>query len=92
MQAIEEVAKSEVQTPLAPPVRFLDLSNESVKFNSELLNESNLDLEKFLPKHQQMTLNFGSEFRLIGDLSRKMLGSHPNFYFFLDVLANGIDY
>ena len=52
MKAIEEVAKSKVATPQAPPIRF-DLSNESVKFNSELLMESDLDLEKFLAKNQQ---------------------------------------
>jgi hypothetical protein len=90
MKAIEEVAASEVQTPLAPPVRF-DLSDESVKFNSELLKESNLDLEEFLAKHQQTTLNFGSEFRPINDLTT-ILGSHPNFDFFSDVLENGMDY
>jgi hypothetical protein len=90
MKAVQEVAASEVQTPLAPPIRF-DLSDDSVKFNSELLKESDLDLEKFLAKHQQTTLNFGSEFRPIGDL-RKILGSHPNFDFFSDILANGMDY
>ena len=53
--------------------------------------ESDLDLEKFLAKHQQTTLNFGSEFRPVGDLE-KILGGHPNFVFFSDVLANGMDY
>jgi hypothetical protein len=90
MQAIEEVAASEVVTPLAPPIRF-DLSEDSVKFNSDLLRESDLDLEKFLAKHQDTTLNFGSEFRPIGDLG-KILGGHPNFSFFSNVLENGMDY
>jgi hypothetical protein len=90
MQAIEEVAASDVPTPLAPPVKF-DLSNESVQFNSDLLRASDLDLEQFLPKYQDTTLNFGSEFRPIDDLEM-ILGRHPNFGFFANVLAKGMDY
>ena len=90
MKAIKEVAKSKVVTPQAPPIRF-DLSKESVEFNSELLTKSDLDLEKFLAKNQETTLNFGSEFRPIGDLE-KILGAHPNFTFFSGVLAYGMDY
>ena len=90
IQAIEEVAKSKVETLMAPPVRF-DLSNESVKFNSDLLKESDLDLKKFLAKNQQTTLNFGLEFRPIGNLET-ILGGHPNFGFFPDVLANRMDH
>jgi hypothetical protein len=90
MQATEEVAESEAPTPLAPPIRF-DLSNNSVKFNSELMKESGLDLGKFLAQHQDTTLNFGSEFHPIGDLE-KILGLHPNFEFFSGVLAEGMDY
>ena len=90
MQATEEIALSEVQTPLAPPIRF-DLSDNSVKFNPELLTKSDLDLEKFLASHQRTTLNFGSEFCPINHL-RKILGGHPNFGFFSDVLTNGVDY
>ena len=89
-ESTEEVAKSKVVTPQVPPIRF-DLSNESVKFNSELLMQSGLDLEKFLANYQQTTLNFGSEFRPIGDLE-KILGGHPNFGFSSDILANGMDY
>lgn len=90
MQATEEVAASDAPTPLAPPIRF-DLSDESVQFNSNLLKSSNLDLQQFLAKHQDTTLNFGSEFRPIGDL-KKILGRHPNFGFFSGVLAEGMDY
>jgi hypothetical protein len=90
MQAIEDVAATAAVTPLAPPMRF-DLSEDSVKFNSELLKESNLDVEEFLTKHQDTTLNFGSEFRPIDDLGR-ILGGHPNFAFFSNVLENGMDH
>jgi hypothetical protein len=84
MQATEETAVSKAPTPLAPPIRF-NLSDEPVRFNSELLRESDLDLETFLAKHQNTTLNFGSEFRPIADLE-KMLGNHPNFGCFSEVL------
>jgi hypothetical protein len=89
MQATEEIAVSEAPTPLAPPIRF-SLSDESVRFNSELLRESDLYLETFLAKHQNTTLNFGSKFRPIADLE-KILGNHPNFGFFSEVLERGMD-
>jgi hypothetical protein len=89
MQATEEVAESVAPTPLTPPIRF-DLSKDSVRFSSELLRESDLDLEKFLAQHQDTTLKFGSDFRPIGDLE-KILGLHPNFGFFSGVLAGGMD-
>ena len=90
MQAIKEVAASKVPTPLAPPIRF-DLSDESVRFNSDLLKANDMDLGQFLSKHQDTTLNFGSEFRPISDLE-KILGQHPNFRFFSKILADGMDY
>jgi hypothetical protein len=90
IKAAEEVANSKVVTPQAPNIRF-DLSDKSVKFNSELIMESDLDLEKFRAKHQKTTLNFGSEFRPVGDLE-KILGGHPNFGSFSDILAKGMDH
>ena len=90
MQATEEAAALEVQTPLSPPIWF-GLSNESVRFNSELLKENSLDLEKFLVMHQDATLNFGSDFHLIDELE-KILGNHQSFGFFSGVLAEGADH
>ena len=52
---------------------------------------STLSSSYFVIGVKQTTLNFGSKFRPIGDL-KKILGGHPNFRFFLDVLANGMDY
>jgi hypothetical protein len=43
-----------------------------------------------MAKHQDMTLNFGSDFRPIDDLKR-ILGNHPNFEFFSEVLEKGMD-
>jgi hypothetical protein len=78
MQAVKEAAESEALTPLAPPIR-LDLSDESVQFNSELLKESDLDMEKFLTKHQD-------------DRLKKIPRNHPNFEFFSEVLKKGMDH
>ena len=60
MQATEEAAASEVQTPLAPPVWF-DSSNDSVKFNSELLKESNPDFS-LISWHAAWTATSGKNF------------------------------
>jgi hypothetical protein len=90
MQAIEEVLETEAPIPSAPPVRF-DLSEEAVLHNTELLRDCDFDMDKFLKSHQDTTLGFGSEFRPVEQLD-KILGQHPNFGFFSDVLVAGMDY
>jgi hypothetical protein len=90
MGAIEEVMVAEVQIPNAPPVRF-DLSKEAIQHNTGLLADCNLDLHKLLSQHQDTTLGFGSEFRPV-DQMKKILGQHPNFDFFSEVLTNGMTY
>jgi hypothetical protein len=90
MEAIEEVAKAEAPAPKAPPVKF-DLSEEAVRFNTELLKDNGLSLERLLKEQQDTTLGFGSEFRPLDQLE-KILGQHPNFGFFSEVLADGMDY
>ena len=73
MKAIAEVAATTVLTPRAPPIRF-DLSDASVRHNSQLLKECDLDLGKFLAAHQDTTLRFGSEFRPIEELKKILAG------------------
>ena len=90
MEAIQEVVEAEVPVPKPPPIRF-DLSEESVKHNTDLLEDCGLDLETLLSKHQDTTLGFGSEFRPVGQL-KKILGEHPNFATFSTVLEKGMDY
>ena len=90
MEAIEEVAKAKAPIPEAPPVKF-DLSEEAVRFNTELLKDNELSLERLLLEQQHTTLGFGSEFRPLDQLE-KTLGQHPNFKFFSEVLADGMDY
>jgi hypothetical protein len=90
MEAVEEIANTEAPAPKAPPVSF-DLSKEAVLHNTELLSDSNLSMESLLMKHQDTTLGFGSEFRPLDQLEL-VLGQHPNFPFFADVLANGMSH
>ena len=58
IEAIESVATAEVPASKAPPVRF-DLSEEAVRFNTDLLKDSNLSLPHLLSQHQDTTLGFG---------------------------------
>jgi hypothetical protein len=90
MEAIEIVFKAKEPVPKAPPVRF-DLSEEAIRFNTELLKDSALSLQTLLSQHQDTTLGFGSEFRPVDQL-QTILGQHPNFGFFAEVLTNGMDY
>jgi hypothetical protein len=90
MRAIEEVMVTDVPIPKAPPVRF-DLSKEAIQHNTELLMDCNLDMHQLLSQHQDTTLGFGSEFRPVDQMA-KILGQHPNFAFFSEVLVNGMDY
>jgi len=45
----------------------------------------------FLNYHKTTILNYGSEFRPLGDLET-ILGDHPNFQFFSTLHDNGMDY
>jgi hypothetical protein len=90
MRAVEEVLASDPPAPKSPPIQF-SLSEKSVQHNTELLKACNFDMEELLAAHQDTTLNFGSEFRPLDQLT-KILGQHPNFEFFSDVLSNGMDY
>ena len=60
-QAVKSVAKADVKTPKAPPVRF-DTSPESLQYNSDLLQSFDFDFERFLATQGSTTLGIGSEF------------------------------
>jgi hypothetical protein len=90
IQAIKSVANANTPAPKAPPVRF-ELSEEAVRFNTELLKDNGLCMQQLLSQHQDTTLGFGSEFRPRDQLER-ILGQHPNFPFFSKILADGMDY
>jgi hypothetical protein len=90
MLAIKEVMQSNTPIPGAPPVQF-KLSKEAVQNNTELLRSCNLDLHTLLSRYQDTTLGFGSEFHPIEQMEI-VLGWHPNFGFFSNILVNGMDY
>jgi hypothetical protein len=90
MEAIKAVAKTKAPAPGAPPVNF-SLSEEAIQFNTDLLKDNKLSLDRLLLEHQHATLGFGSEFRPLEQLET-ILGQHPNFDFFSDVLSNGMAY
>jgi hypothetical protein len=90
MEAVKSVATAKAPVPKAPPVMF-DLSEEVVCFNTDLLKDSNLSLQHLLSQHQDTTPGFGSDFRPLDQLEA-ILGKHPNFGFFAEVLAKGMDY
>jgi hypothetical protein len=90
LQAIRTVFEARVDVPLSPPIWF-DVTEEAIQHNSGLLKECDFDLETFLNNNQNSTLAFGSEFRPTPQLEM-ILGQHPNFPFFKQVLANGMDF
>jgi hypothetical protein len=90
MEAIEAVAKAKAPAPKAPPVKF-SLSEEVIQFDTDLLKDKELSLDRLLLEHQHATLGFGSEFRPLEQLET-ILGQHPNFDSFSHVLSNGMAY
>jgi hypothetical protein len=90
LQAIRTVFEAPVDVPLKPPIWF-DVTNEAVQHNSGLLEACNFDLAQFLHAHQNSTLAFGSEFRPVAQLET-ILGQHPSFTFFKQVLAKGMEF
>ena len=90
LQAIRTVFEARVDVPLSPPIWF-DVTEEAIQHNSGLLKECDFDLKTFLNNNQNSTLAFRSEFRPTPQLEM-ILGQHPNFPFFKQVLAHGMDF
>jgi hypothetical protein len=90
MKAIRLVVAAQAKVPQSPPTWF-DASEEAARHNSGLLQACHYDITRFLAKHQDSTLAFGSEFRPLEQL-QTILGGHPTFPFYKDVLAQGIPF
>jgi hypothetical protein len=90
MTAIRLVVAAQVTVPPSPPTWF-DVSEEAIQHNSGLLQACNYDITRFLAKHQDSTLAFGSEFCPVEQL-QTILGGPPNYAFFKDVLAQGMPF
>jgi hypothetical protein len=90
LKAIRTVFEARVDVPLKPPIWF-DVTNQAIQHNSGLLKDCNFDLARFLHANQNSTLAFGSEFRPVAQLET-ILSQHPNFDFFKQVLAIGMEF
>jgi hypothetical protein len=88
--SVAEVAAAPVPTPAAPTVQF-EVSELARNHNTKLLQACNGNLQQFLKSQQGSTLDYGTEFRPVIQLS-KVLGTHPNFPFFRSILTNGMSY
>lgn len=84
LSKVTNVTNALVKTPTKPPVLFSMDVEEAAKHNS-------VQFDKFIKNNRGTTLNYGSEFRPINQLS-KILGQHPNFTAFSEVLTSGMDY
>jgi hypothetical protein len=87
---LKKVAQMEVEAPLHPNVRFGTDAN-SAGFNTEVLRQNDYDLEKVIAANPGTTLDFGSEFRPVEQLEM-ILGHHPNFNEFKEIVSNGMPY
>ena len=67
MDQIAAVANAKAPAPAAPPAKF-NLSEEAIQFNTALLKDNELSLDRLLLEHQHTTLGFGSEFRPLEQL------------------------
>jgi hypothetical protein len=67
------------------------VSPESLDFNSRLIDSYGNDFEALLADQAGTTMFYGAEFRPIDQLER-VLGCHPNFDFFRDILKYGMPY
>ena len=90
MAAVHELNGLETAVLSAPPFRF-DTSKEAIEFNAKLLEEFDLDLGKLIEAHRGSTLDYGSEFRSVRELT-PLLGRHPNFATLAEYMTNGMPY
>jgi hypothetical protein len=90
LSAVSEVAATEVTVPVSPTARF-DVSIESLDFNSRLIESYGNDFEALLANQEGTTMSYGAKFRPPSQLE-KVLGPHPNFGFFSNILKGGMPY
>jgi hypothetical protein len=79
--AAEEVSAAKVPTPVAPTAIF-DTSAGALDQNTTLLADCNGDLAKFLDSQPGKTVDCGTEFWLLHQIVKDMLGNTPNSNYF----------
>jgi hypothetical protein len=90
IREIRVIAVTPAPTPAKSAVRF-DVSTEAAEHNASLLREVDYDFQKFFETQAGTTVDFGSEFRPLEQLS-PLLRQHPGFAEFAEVIVTGMPY
>ena len=90
LREIHIIAAEPSPTPTKSSVRF-DVSKEAADHNASLLREIDYDFQRFFQAQTGTTLDFGSEFRRLEQIS-PLLRQHPGFTELAEVLVTGMPY
>ena len=84
------VVNSDPPVPTRSPIVF-ENNDEAAKANGAVLAACGFDIQRLIDKHPDSTLGYGSEFRTVEQL-KPLLGRHPNFGKWSQVLRFGMSY
>ncbi len=84
------VAETSCPAPRKPFVLF-DCSSQSLERNTRYLESCGWDMCEVFRQHVGTTVDHGSEFRPIDQLSR-LVGRHPNYPFLKEMFQSGFEY
>ena len=87
---ITNISSTDTKTPSKPPVRF-ETSADALEANAKVLENVGYDLSRLIEENVGSTLDYGSEFRTVGELET-LLGQHPNFDTLATTLKYGMSY
>jgi hypothetical protein len=90
IREIKIIAVTPAPTPTKSAVRF-DVSAEAAEHNASLLRDVDYDFQRFFETQAGTTVDFGSEFRPLEQLS-PLLRQHPGFAEFAEVIVTGMPY
>ena len=84
------VAETSCPVPKKPFVVF-DCDHSALEQNTQYLESCGWDMVEVFRQHVGTTVDHGSEFRPVDQLSR-LVGRHPNFAFLKEMFQTGFDY
>ena len=87
---ITNISATDTKTPSKPPIRF-EMSADAAEANAKVLENVGYDLSRLIEENVGSTLDYGSEFRTVGELET-LLGQHPNFDTLATTLKYGMSY
>ena len=90
MSEVLAVAGTSCPVPTKPIVAF-DCSPSALEWNTGYLESCGWDMVEVFRQHVGSTVDHGSEFRPVDQLSR-LVGHHPNFPFLQEMFQHGFDY